>query len=111
MEAEPNLTPFSAGPPEMPPAAKTAPDRILHAELKKGPVTLMASDTVPGMPFRLGNNFSIAIACESQAEMDRLFAAFGEAGHITMPIHDAFWGGRFGMLTDQFGIAWMFSFR
>jgi PhnB protein len=26
-----------------------------------------------------------------------------------MPLQDTFWGARFGMLTDKFGIKWMFS--
>jgi PhnB protein len=29
---------------------------------------------------------------------------------VHLPLHDAFWGARFGMLTDQFGINWMFSY-
>ena len=111
LQAEPGFTPFSAGPPEMPAITKTAPDRILHSELASGPVVLMASDTLPGMTLQQGNNFSISITCESEAEMERLFAALTENGKVTMPMHDAFWGGRFGMLTDQFGISWMFSFR
>lgn len=111
LEAEPHFTPFSAGPPEVLAMAKGATDRILHAELSTGTVTLMASDTLPGMPFHQGNNFSISLDCESQAEMERVFTALGENGEITMPMHEAFWGGRFGMLTDQFGISWMFSFR
>ncbi len=35
LQADPNFTPFSAGPPELPPVVKTAPDRILHAETDK----------------------------------------------------------------------------
>jgi PhnB protein len=111
LEADPNFTPFAAGPPEISAMAKGAQDRILHAELSVGPVTLMASDTLPGLPFQQGNNFSICLDCESQIEMESLFKALSENGEITMPMHDAFWGGRFGMLTDQFGISWMFSFR
>jgi len=111
MQTEPGFTPFSAGPPEVLAAAKTAPDRILHSELHSGPVVLMASDTLPGMPFQRGNNFSISLTCESLPEMERLFAALGENGKVTMAMHDAFWGGRFGMLTDRFGISWMLSFR
>jgi PhnB protein len=111
LQAEPNFTTFAAGPAGLPEIAKTAPNRILHAELASGPVVLMASDTLPGMPFHAGNNFSISLTCESLAEMEKLFAAFSENGKITMPMHDAFWGGRFGMLIDPFGISWMFSFR
>jgi PhnB protein len=28
---------------------------------------------------------------------------------VTMPLGDAYWGGRFGMLVDQFGNEWMIS--
>jgi len=111
LQGEPNFTPFSAAPPEMAEMAKGAPDRILHAEVASGPVVVMASDTLPGMPFQQGNNFSISLTCDSEQEMQRVFAALSEDGKVTMPLHDAFWGGRFGMLTDQFGINWMLSFR
>jgi PhnB protein len=48
---------------------------------------------------------------ESLDEIERLFAAIGENGKVTMPLNDAFWGARFGMLKDRFGINWMFSFE
>lgn len=109
--AEPDFRTFSSGPPEVVAMAKAVPDRILHTELHSGPVVLMASDTMPGMPFLAGSNFSISISCDSLAEMERLFAVLSENGHVTMAMHDAFWGGRFGMLLDQFGISWMLSYR
>jgi len=111
LQAEPNFTPFSSGPAEVAAAAKATPDRILHTELKSGPLVLMASDTMPGMAFQRGDNFHISISCDSLAEMERLFAALSANGMVTMAMHDAFWGGRFGMFTDQFGIGWMLSFR
>jgi PhnB protein len=111
LQAEPNFTPFSAGPPEISSQAASAPDRILHAELASGPVVLMASDMLPGMPFVQGNNFAISLTCESLPEMERVFGALGEGGKVVMPIAVAFWGGHFGMLTDRFGVNWMLSFR
>lgn len=71
----------------------------------------MASDTMPGMPLQQGNNFAVSIECDSNEEVDRLFAALGENGKANMPVQDMFWGARFGMLTDQFGIQWMFNFQ
>jgi PhnB protein len=109
--AEPNFTTFAQGPPDIAAMGKDAPDHILHTELHSGPVVLMASDTMPGMPFVRGNNFSISLTCDTLAEMERLFAALGEGGKVTMAMHDAFWGGRFGMLADQFGVQWMLSYR
>jgi PhnB protein len=111
LQAEPSFTTFSSGPPEIAAAAKSMPDGILHCELHSGPVILMASDTLPGMHFQQGNNFSISLTCETRAEMDRSFAALSEGGQVTTAMHDAFWGGRSGMLTDKFGINWMLSFR
>jgi PhnB protein len=102
------LAPFSEVPGDFP---KEAKDRIMHARLTKGSAALMASDTMPGMPFKQGNNFSISIHCESLQELERLFTALGERGKVTMPLQDTFWGARFGMLTDQFGINWMFNFE
>ncbi len=102
---------WSAAPPgqcEVPPEAK---DRIMHASLTKGSVILMAADTFPGTPFQKGNNFTININCESRQESERLFAALGEKGKVIMPLQDMFWGSFWGMLTDQFGINWMFSFE
>lgn len=109
--AEPNFTPYSAGPSDLIAAAPDAAERILHAEFTSGPVVLMASDVLPEMPFQRGNNFSISIACESEEELTRLFQAFGDGGQVKIALHDAFWGGRFGMLTDRFGIHWLFTYR
>jgi len=88
---------------------KGAEDRTVHARLQKGTAVLMASDTLPGMPFRQGTNFSINIDCESAAEIAKLFKAFSEGNEVTMPLQDTFWGARFGMITDRFGVSWMFN--
>ena len=103
-----HMMPFSEVPGNYPPEAK---DRIMHARLTNGPAVLMASDTMPGMTFQQGTNFAIAVQCQSQEELERLFNAMSEKGKITMPLQDTFWGARFGMLTDQFGINWMFNFE
>ena len=103
-----HIMPFSEAQFDYP---KEAKDRIIHARLAKGSAVLMASDTMPDMPFKPGNNFAICINCESSQELEKLFTAVGENGKVTMPLQDTFWGARFGMLTDQFGINWMFNFE
>lgn len=90
---------------------KEAKDRIMHSHLKAGPVALMASDIMPGMKFVAGSNFSICIDTESSQELEKLFSSIGESGKVTMPLQDTFWGARFGMVTDQFGVSWMFNFE
>jgi PhnB protein len=89
---------------------KELKDKIMHAKVSKGPHVLMASDDDPRTPLQPGNNFSICIQCESLEEIERLYSALGEKGTPTSPLQDTFWGARFGLLTDQFGIQWMFNF-
>src|SRR5215475_11004905 len=102
-----DLMPFSSAPFDSPPEAK---DKIVHARLAKGPFLLMASDAMPGHPFKQGNNFSVSIECESEEETGALFSALGAGGTVTMELQDTFWGAYFGMITDKFGINWMFNF-
>ena len=86
-------------------------DRIMHARLTIGSAILMASDTMPGMRFVQGNNFAVNVACESMEEIERYFTAFSKGGKVTMPLADQFWGARFGMIEDQFGVNWMFNYE
>ncbi len=96
---------------DMPDSPKDSANRIMHARVSKGAAVLMASDTMPGMPFEQGNSFSVSIGCDSVEEEDRFFTALSEGGSVTMPLQDTFWGAHFGMLTDKFGIQWMFDFE
>jgi PhnB protein len=91
------------------PGPPGAEKRVIHARITKGAAMLMASDTMPGMPFTQGNDVHVNVDCETVEEIDRIFAALSEGGKVTMPLNDAFWGARFGMLVDRFGLHWMFN--
>ena len=47
--------------------------------------------------------------CETKKEVDDFSNALKEGGKVTMANQDMFWGAYFGMLTDKFGINWMFN--
>jgi len=105
---------------EMPPGVADAPtdpdmqppenpDFVIHARLTVGSAMLMASDAMPGGTLTVGNNVWVNIDCDTVAEIEKLFAAFSEGGTVLMPLADMFWNARFGMLTDKFGINWMFN--
>ena len=106
LNADLQLSPYSSMPFDV---AEAERDRILHARLSTGAILLMASDNRPGMSFIQGNNVSINIGCENLEEIERLYAALCEGGTATMQLHDSFWGARFGMLIDRFGIHWMLN--
>jgi PhnB protein len=89
---------------------EAAKDRVMHARLTKGSSVLMASDTMPGMPFQTGNNFAVSLDCQSMNEIQSFFTALSAGGSVTLPLNDMPWGAHFGMLIDRFGIHWMLSF-
>ncbi len=92
------------------PWPESAKERVMYARITKGPLMLVASDILPGKPFKQGNNFSVLISAKGIEEIEKLFIKFSKEGSITMPLQETFWAIRFGTLTDQFGVNWMFSF-
>ena len=106
--ADLNVMAYGDSPEPCPEAAK---DKVMHAKVTKGSVLLMASDATFDKPVQQGNNFSLTLNCESLEEIQRLFNAIGKDGNIIMPLTDTFWNAHFGMLTDQFGVNWMFNFE
>lgn len=85
-------------------------DKIMHVCLEVDGRRLMGSDAPPGRGSQLGG-FAIQIATDSVVEAERIFAALGQGGKLTMPIEETFWAERFGMLTDEFGVPWMVIFE
>ena len=84
-------------------------DKVMHASFQAGNLTFMVSDCMPGHPVSGGTNTSLSLHCKTVAEIDNTFAALSNGATITMPLQDTFWGAKFGMLTDKFGINWMFN--
>jgi PhnB protein len=83
--------------------------RIMHALLRIGGGTVMLSDGPPGMPIPRSSNTHVSLHFDDPADLEKKFAALSQGGQVTMPPQDTFWGARFGMLTDAFGINWMFN--
>lgn len=85
---------------------KGSPDRILHARLQARGLTLMASDAPSGTPVKQGNNFAIAVHCDSSEEVDRLFKGLSAGGTVKMAPQETFWAVRYADFTDRFGVNW-----
>jgi PhnB protein len=88
-----------------------AGELIMHVGLpiSEGSV-LMGSDQPANMdPVNSGNNITISIQTTSDGETNRLYNGLSAGGKIVMPLEKTFWGARFGMLIDRFGIPWMIN--
>ena len=84
-------------------------NRVMHARLRIGDEVLMISDTMPGHPLVVGGNVHISLDFSDVEDMTKKFDALSRGGKVTMPLQDTFWGAKFGMLTDAYGINWMFN--
>jgi PhnB protein len=84
-------------------------NKIMHATFQAGDLTFMVSDNMPGQQVSGGTNLSLSLNFKTVADIDKIFAALSEGATVTMPLQDTFWGAKFGMLTDKFGINWMFN--
>lgn len=84
-------------------------DKVMHATLEFGEGnTILFSDHVhPG--FSQGNNAHMSLNIPDEEAAEKVYASLADGGKETMPFGPVFWGGKFGMLTDKFGVHWMVS--
>jgi PhnB protein len=83
-------------------------DKIMHSMLTTGGgQVLMASDTPNSMDYTPGNNYSISLSGDDDAELRGYWEKLSAGGTVTMPLAKAPWGDTFGMCTDRFGVSWL----
>ena len=84
-------------------------DKIMHGMLttEKG-LVLMGADPPNSMDYSPGNNISVSLSGDDEAELRGYYDKLsGNGGTVTVPMDKAPWGDIFGMCTDKFGIAWL----
>lgn len=84
-------------------------DKVMHARFVFDGNMIMVSDVFKGQPVSTNGNIQLSVDVDDESKLDKVFTKMAEGGNITMPLADQFWGARFGMLTDKFGVGWMFN--
>ncbi len=85
--------------------------KIIHSRLTFDGNMIMISDTFKGKTVSTEGNIQLSVEVENEGEIDTVFNNMAEGGTVTMPLQDTFWGARFGMLKDKFGVNWMFNYE
>jgi len=81
---------------------------VMHSVLEAdNGITFMASDTPNRMEYRPGNNMSMSLSGDNEAELKAYFEKLSAGGMVAMPLEKAIWGDSFGMCTDKFGVQWL----
>lgn len=88
-------------------------DKVMHGQLETDDgLTLMAADYPASMESSPDASLGGHSVCMSGDDMNRVQAIWDglvEDGEVREPLAQAPWGDTFGMLTDGFGVPWMFS--
>jgi PhnB protein len=95
------------------------PSHIMYAEFQADGIYFMANDGInssaesesgSGLNNRT-SSITLNITFSHQQEQKIVFDALCDNGKITMPLSNTFWGARFGIVEDQFGISWMLNYQ
>jgi PhnB protein len=92
------------------PISEDAKNRIMHALFEADKLQFMISDCQPGKEVTSGSQVHLSLNFDSLDLINKTFTNLSDGGSITMELQDTFWGARFGMLVDKFGVNWMFNF-
>ena len=87
-----------------------AQNKIMHSSLKKDGIEIYGSDMMRDRA-TVGDNFVMSLNCDSEEELKTLFDKLSQGGEIFMAPEKQFWGAIFGMLTDKYGVEWMFNYN
>jgi len=82
-------------------------NNIMHARLVFGNNMIMISDKPKNYPHNTEGNITLSIGLDDVAETEKIFNQLSEGGQVLMPLADQFWGAKFGMFKDKYGVSWM----
>jgi len=85
-------------------------DLVMHAQLETPDgFVLMGSDTPDRMQYEKPAGMSVSVSGDDEQQITDFWQKLSAGGSVTMPFDTPPWGGKFGMLTDRYGIDWMLA--
>jgi PhnB protein len=84
--------------------------KVMHASFTAPGIQFMAADGREAKAVDSdAGNISIALTVTDGAKGEQIIKALSDGGKVTMPLGEAFWGGRFAALADRFGTEWLLT--
>ncbi|HRP61963.1 MAG TPA: VOC family protein [Phycisphaerales bacterium] len=69
----------------------------------------MAFDSPAPHNFSFTPSISLFVLCETEEELDRLYAKLIEGGEAAMPLGDYGFSRKYGWVVDRFGVSWQLN--
>jgi predicted 3-demethylubiquinone-9 3-methyltransferase (glyoxalase superfamily) len=85
------------------------PGKVMRGSARIGGQLVQFSDSPVKHAFTFTPSLSLFVDCASEAELDRLFAAFSEGGQTLMPLGAYGFSKKFCWVNDRFGVSWQLN--
>ncbi len=82
---------------------------VQHATFTLNGQEFMCIDSSAVHAFTFTPSMSLYVRCDSEEEIDRVFATLSQGGQILMPLDEYPFSEKFGWLADRFGVSWQLS--
>jgi len=82
---------------------------VLRAAFSLAGQRILCIDSAIRHAFGFTPSFSLFVDCESESQLQRLFAALSDQGGILMPLGEYGFSRRFGWVNDRFGVSWQLN--
>lgn len=80
--------------------------KVMHAVFKLAGQEYMCIDSNVKHEFSFTPSMSMYVTCDSEEEIDELYAKLSEGGEEMMPLGDYGFSKKFGWCSDRFGVSW-----
>ncbi|QKG84822.1 VOC family protein [Kroppenstedtia pulmonis] len=80
--------------------------KYIHAELHVNEQCILYLADIFSQDRTKGSDVQLALELENEAEITRLFKGLSQGGKVKMELQDTFWGAKYAVVTDPYGITW-----
>lgn len=82
---------------------------VMHATFSLNGQTFMCIDSNVEHGFTFTPAISFYVTCDTEAEIDQLYASLSQDGAVLMPLAAYPFSPKFAWVSDKFGVAWQLS--
>ena len=93
------------------PGQAGAEGSVMQAAFSLNGQRFMCIDSSVKHGFTFTPAMSIFVDCDSEAELDTLFAKLSEGGQVLMPLGQYPFSPKFGWLADRYGVSWQLNLK
>ncbi|CAH8712708.1 VOC family protein [Paenibacillus thiaminolyticus] len=83
--------------------------KVLHAVFSLNGQTFMCIDSSIMHEFTFTPSMSLFVDCESEQEIDELYAKLSDGGQVLMALGPSPFSKKFGWVNDKFGVSWQLN--